>query len=217
MRKIYCGDWKNVHKKVNRFIDFCLKHSEFVVLTKRTSSVSKEILSQMAEEEIKSIKARRQRQLAYARQISEEELRRIDMKDKNALEKQIRWQTDDEISTVRKMENTYAGKAEKLEEALRPYHLAAHEYRFRSFFTWPGVWDICTFPKEDFSRELVKNIYLGAGVSIGDYDFEDLGFRDKDGNLWMKSCLHEGFFEMDLSEKQFAEFKRLEIPYEEIG
>ena len=120
MRKIYCGDWKKVHKKANRFIDFCLKHSEFVVLTKRTSSVPKEILSQMAEEEIESIKARRERQLAYARQITEEELRRIDKKDKNALEKQIRWQTDDEISTVRKMENTYACKAEKLEEALRP-------------------------------------------------------------------------------------------------
>ena len=126
------------------------------------------------------------------------------------------WQTDDEISTVRKMENTYAGKAEKLEEALRPYHLVAHEYRFRSFFTWPGVWDICTFPKEDFSRELVKNIYLGAGVSIGDYDFEDLGFRDKEGNLWMRACLHEGFFEMDLSDEQLAEFKKLEIPFEKI-
>ena len=196
MRKIYCGDWKKVDKKVNRFIDFCLKHSEFVVLTKRTSSVSKEILSQMAEDEIEIIKARRERQLAYASQITPKELRLIDMKDKNALEKQIRWQTDDEISTVRKMEFSYAGKVEKLEETLRPYHLVAHEYRFRSFFTWPGVWDICTFPKEDFSRELVKNIYLGAGVSIGDYDFEDLGFRDKDGNLWMKSCLHEAVFSM---------------------
>ena len=26
MTKIYCGDWKKVDKKVNRFIDFCLKH-----------------------------------------------------------------------------------------------------------------------------------------------------------------------------------------------
>ncbi len=216
MTKIYCGDWKKVDKKTNRFIGFCLKHSEFVVLTKRTSSVPKEILSQMTEVEIEKIKERRERQLAYASQISKEELRRLDMKDSKVLEKQIRWQTDEEISTVRSMEIEYAGKGEKLEETLSPYHLAAHEYRFGSFFTWPGVWDICTFPKDDFSMELVKSIYLGAGVSIGDYDFEDLGFKDQDGNLWMKSCLHEGFFQMDLSEEQLEEFKKLGIPYEEI-
>ena len=51
---------------------------------------------------------------------------------------------------------------------------------------------------------------------IGDCEFEDLGFKDKTGKLWMKSCLHEGFFEMDLSDEQLAEFKKLEIPFEKI-
>ena len=216
MTKIYCGNWKKVDKKVKSFIAFCLKHSEFIVLTKRTYSVPEEILHQMAEVEIQEIKARRERQLAYASQISKEELSRLDMKDKKALEKHIRWQTDDEISTTRKMEHTYAGKAEKLEASLSPYHLVDHEYRFRSFFTWPGVWNICTFPKSDFTAEQVRSIYLGAGVTIGDCEFEDLGFKDKDGKLWMRACLHEGFFEMGLSDEQLAEFKKLEIPFEKI-
>ena len=71
----------------------------------------------------------------------------------------------------------------------------------------------CTFPKSDFTAEQVRSIYLGAGVSIGDYEFEDLGFKDKDGKLWMKSCLHEGYLEMDLSDEQLAEFNKLDIPY----
>jgi len=212
MPTIFCNDWKKVDRKIDHFLDFCLKNSEYVVLTKRASSVPENILHKMAEEEIERTKLLLEKQLEYASKVSKAELQRLDLRDRKALEKQLRWQANDRISTVRKMEEDYAGKGEKLEENMKPYHLVDHEYKFGSFFTWPGVWDICTFSKSDFTIEELKRIYLNAGIELADYDFEDLGFKDKDGKIWMKTCLHEGYLQMDLSKEQFEEFKRLQIP-----
>lgn len=213
MPAIYCNDWKKVDRKIDHFLDFCLKNSEYIVLTKRAASAPEDILHKMAEEEIESTKLLLERQLIYASKVSKAELKRLDLKDRKALEKQLRWQANDSISMVRKMEKEYAGKGEKLEENLKPYHLVEHEYKFGSFFTWPGVWDICTFPKSDFTMEELKRTYLNAGIEIADYEFEDLGFKDKAGKIWMKTCLHEGFFEMELSDAQLREFDVLGIPY----
>lgn len=213
MTVIHSEDWRTVHTNLEKFLQFCLNHSEFIVLTKRTTSVPKEILHRMSLEQIEYIEKRKAKQLEFARKVSKEELCRIDMKDRESLAQYFQWQAKDEIQTVKQMEETYVGEKENLEEALKPYNIVSHEYKFGSFFTWPGVWDICTFRRSAFTMRQLKRIYLDEGISIGGYVFEDLGFKNGAGNIWMQTCLHEGFFEMELSDNQLDEFKKLGILY----
>lgn len=210
---IHCKEWETVHEKIDDFLNFCLKHSQYIVLTKRANRVPQSIIHKMSDLEIECIKKRLERQLLFASKISDAELQRIDIKDKKSLEDLLRCQAKEEIHTVRKMENAYMGEAENLKKVLKPWKIIGHEYKFGSFFTWPGVWDICTFEKSAFTIEQIKSIYLEEGITIAGYYFEDLGFKDKTGAIWMKTCLHEGFFEMDLSETQLKEFELLNIPF----
>lgn len=48
---------------------------------------------------------------------------------------------------------------------------------------------------------------------IGEYDFVDLGFADAEGNIWVKTCLHEAMLDLELSPKMLAEFEQLGIAY----
>ena len=211
------SNWRKVHKNIDQFVEFCLKYSEYVVLTKRAGSAPREILKEMAEKEIEDINKLLERQLVFANTISKEKLKEIDLKDRSSLRQQFTWQANERIQDIRQMTEAYAGKEDNLKENLKPYSLADHEYKFGSFFTWPGVWDICSFSKDDFTTAQIKDIFLEDGLTIGDYDFEDIGFKDKSGQIWMKACLHEGYFEMELSDAQFRAFKLLDIPYVQAG
>lgn len=147
MAMIYSEDWENTYSKLDDFLEFCLKYSEFIVLTKRTESIPGKILLKMAQNEIEEIKNRKVSQIKYAKSMPKEEMYGLGFKDEESLVEYLKWQEQDEIRTIREMERSCEDKKENLKENLRPFHLVNHEYKCGSFFTWPGVWDFCTFKK----------------------------------------------------------------------
>lgn len=63
-------------------------------------------------------------------------------------------------------------------------------------------------------RATIKKIH---GLDIVGSMFEDYGFAGKDERIWAKACPHEEYFQFDLTERQLAGFRRLNIPFDELS
>lgn len=151
--------------------------------------------------------------MEFAKTISDKELKNIEMRSRKQLADYFMNQMDREIAEIRKMVEEYSGSADTLQEKLAPYGLVRREYSFGGFMTWPDVWDICYFEKQSVDLKVHENNFFSAPADIGEYSFVDLGFSDKDGRIFAKSCLHEYMLDMDLTDKQLAELERIGISY----
>lgn len=218
MIQIWNNDRKSVNKKSTELIDFCLKNSKYVVLTRRhEGKIPAAVLQDMEAKKLAEIERRCEMQVEYAgTKASEEELKRDGIKDRAELEQIFRRQAKQQMQEVRQMARDYAGEEDRLEEALMPYGLVKREYGFGGFFTWPDVWDICYFEKGCINLDELRKCFFGCPKDVGSYDFADLGFADSKGELWAKTTLHEGDLWMNLTEKQLEQFEQMQIPYHQL-
>lgn len=214
MLEIFIENWEQVNLKSKEFVEFCLKNSDCIILTRRhIGGVPEEILCDMAEREIKIIKERRKQQVEYSKTVSKEELEKLFLEDRLSLEKQFILQASMRIQEVKNMVREYKGEKDNLEADLSSFGLIKREYKFGSFFTWPGVWDICSFKKDAIDLSKARRCFFDKDVSIGGYTFSGIGFQNESELVWMKSCLGEREMVMTLSQRQFKDFELLGIPY----
>ena len=206
---------KDVIAKSSQLLEFCFKNSENIVLTRRHSgAIPAAILREMVDKELREIEERSARQIEFSKTVSKKELKRIEMKDQATLRKYFINQAREEREVALGYAQEYPDGNDSLEKNLAPHGLVKREFNLGSFFTWPGVWDICYFEKERIDCSELKLYFFTYSINVGEYEFEDFGFQNKSGLVWCKTCAHESYFEMELTQKQYEGFKKIGITHE---
>ncbi len=207
---------KDISCKSRELVAFCLKNSKEVVLTRRhTGPMPADILRELVDKELEEIEERSAKQILFSETVSKKELKRIQMKDRSTLKKYFINQAKEEKYVARQYIRQYEDGYDHLEEDLKPYGLIKRDYKLGSFFTWPGVWDICFFKKDSIDYGEFELYFFTYPIQIeDDYEFEDIGFKSESGLIWLKTCSHENYFEMELTQKQYESFKKIGIAHE---
>lgn len=103
----------------------------------------------------------------------------------------------------------YESKDEDFLESLQGCGLAKHERRTDgSLVTAPAVCDLCWFDIRAVNLRIMETDFY-ASVQIGEYEFEDIAFADAEERVWFRSCSHERFWDMELTEEQYERFRRI--------
>ncbi len=170
---------------------------------------------ELIDKELEEIEERNAKQILFSETVSKKELKRIQMKDRSDLKTYFINQVKEEKYVARQYIRQYEDGYDHLEEDLKPYGLIKRDYKLSSFFTWPGVWDICFFKKDSIDYSEFELYFFTYPIRLEDeYEFEDIGFKSESGLIWLKTCSHENYFEMELTQKQYESFKKIGIAHE---
>ena len=103
---------------------------------------------------------------------------------------------------------SYESKDEDFAESMKACGLAKHERRTDgSLVTAPSVCDLCWFDIHAVDLRVMEKDFYSV-VQVGGYEFEDISFADAEGRIWFRSCSHERFWDMELTEDQYERFCR---------
>ncbi len=103
---------------------------------------------------------------------------------------------------------SYESKDTNFAEKLKACGLAKHERRTDgSLVTAPAVCDLCWFDIWAVDLKAMETDFYSA-VQVEEYEFEDIAFADAEERVWFRSCSHERFWDMELTEEQYERFSR---------
>ena len=103
---------------------------------------------------------------------------------------------------------SYESKDGDFAESLKACGLAKHDHRTDgSLVTTPAVCDLCWFDIQAVDLQVMETDFYSS-VQVGEYEFEDIAFADAEGRIWFRSCNHERFWDMELTEDQYERFCR---------
>lgn len=93
-------------------------------------------------------------------------------------------------------------------ESLTCFGMVKHQHRTDgSLVTHPAICDLLWFDIWDMDLRIMEDDFYST-VKIGEYVFEDVTFADEEERIWFRSCSHERFWDMELSEEQYERFRR---------
>ena len=198
----------------SRIMDFCLKRSEyFVLFREHVGGIPFEVLQRIVRQKTEEIEESRVRTMEFAEKGPLCEIKSYGFSSRAELKRHWQRQADEEFSEVKGYFDRYRGEEDTLEEDLQAYGLQKREISIGSPFNYLQVCDICCFDKERFDyREFMINIFHQP-IRVGKYTFENLGFADAAGKIWMRTLSSHGYFEMEITEKQNTLLERAGISH----
>ena len=216
--KICNRSGKNIVEKSESLMRFCEKNSSFLVLTRRhTGGIQRDVLDAVIQLKLLQNEKEKKRKLRYVQNMSLSDVREMGFSSRSGFVKKIVEQACEIRGEAEAMYEEYKDGEDTLIRDLKPYGLYKRLFSARSFFTWPGIWDICFFDLRCADCSQLEADCFKTPISVGDYMFEDYGFAGKDERIWAKACPHEEYFQFDLTVRQLAGFRRLNIPFDELS
>lgn len=203
---------KTTAAESSRIMDFCLNRSEyFVLFREHVGGIPFEVLQRIVRQKTEEIEESRVRNMEFTGNGRLREIKRYGFSSREELKRYWVRQADEELSTVKGYVSQYLDEEDTLEEDLQAYGLKKREISIGSPFNYLQVCDICYFDKcaVDYS-ELLINIFCQP-IQVGKYTFENLGFADAAGKIWMRTLSSHEYFEMEITEKQIAVLERAGI------
>lgn len=218
MIKICNRSEKNIIEKSEMLVRFCKKSSSFLVLTRRhTGGIKKDVLEELIQSKLMSIEEERKRKIGHIENLSLCDVRKMGFSSPNGFVKEIDRQACQCRSEVEAMFEDYKDGEDTLTSDLKPYGLYKRTFSAGSFFTWPGIWDICFFDLQQADCTALELDFFKTPIFVGDYAFEDYGFAGADEKIWAKVCPHEAYFQFELTERQLIAFRQLDISFDELN
>lgn len=217
MIKICNRNEKKIVDKSEELVRFCKKSSSFLVLTRRhTGGIKKDVLEELIQSKLLQIEEERERKIRYIRNMSLSDVRKMGFSSQNGFVKEVDRQACQCRSEVEAIFEDYKDGEDTLINDLKLYGLYKRTFSVGSFFTWPGIWDMCFFDLHHADCSALELDFFQTPIFVGGYAFEDYGFAGKDERIWAKVCPHESYFQFELTERQFIDFCKLCIPFDEL-
>lgn len=187
--KICNRSGKNIVEKSESLMRFCEKNSSFLVLTRRhTGGIQRDVLDEVIQLKLLQNEKEKERKLRYVQNMSLSDVREMGFSSRSGFVKKI----VEQACEIR-------GEAEAMYEEykdVKPYGLYKRLFSAGSFFTWPGIWDICFFDLRCTDCSQLEADCFKTPKFVGDYMFEDYGFAGKNEKSGRRYVLMRSIFNL---------------------
>ncbi len=206
--------WGKVNSAQSKaLMQFCLRRSKYIVLPREhTEKIEESAVEKLKYKAIEEVKQRRERQIRYIKTLSPQQLEKDGFLSLNWGIDNITTNAKQEIKELQQIRANFK-KEDTLMEDLAEWGLVKREYATSSFTTYCPrmIWDLCYFDKEQVDLRAQRKNIFAYPLYMGEYEFEDPAFADREGHVWMCICSHEGTFSMELTEADYKEFEKMNI------
>lgn len=196
-----------------RLIQFCMNNSRHIILSRKHEEEIPDI-DALIEQTIQREKEQLKEQTETIHQMSGCQLRReMGLCSRSAVLKALTETAKERIRIIEAYRSLKSQQKDRLMDILASYGIEKRTISIGSFVAFPGIFDLCYFPKDAAVIAPLKENLFAHPVSLEGYDFEDVAFEDAMGRVWMQICSQKNSFIMRLEEEKYKAFENLRISH----
>lgn len=191
---------------------FLKERSERVILSRpHREEIETRTFERLVAEAMGKIFTERDAKLAAIEKLSDRQVVRSGFAERSQAADMICEQAEEKLNQLDKSSAANFSEKDTLENDLQSFGLLKRQIRHGSL-TKEGDWyDLCYFDKDAEGIGVLERDLFSAPVTLGDYQFIDPCFVDREGRIFAKICSSEREVTMELSEEDYKAFTALGI------